>query len=187
MACGILVPWPGIEPVPLAVKVQSLYWSTREVTSLSWLVKGICPAGEIAYVPLLVSSITKSVPGELRSHYDLNQEIIIKRTIQRHSTSICLLWGAREKMWRREWQSTPVFLPGESHGWRSLVDYSSWGRYSLRVGHDWATSLSRFTFMLWKRKWQPTPVFLPGDSQGWGSLVGCRLCGRTELDMTEAT
>ena len=26
--------------------------------------------------------------------------------------------------WRREWQPTPVFLPGESHGWRSLVGYS---------------------------------------------------------------
>ena len=58
---------------------------------------------------------------------------------------------------------------------------------SLRVGHNWATSLWLFTFMHWRRKWQPTPVFLPGESQGWGSLVGCRLWGRTESDMTEAT
>ena len=29
--------------------------------------------------------------------------------------------------WRRIWQPTPVFLPGESHGQRSLVDYSSYG------------------------------------------------------------
>ena len=43
---------------------------------------------------------------------------------------------------------------------------------SLGVGHDWATSLSLFTFMHWRRKWQPTPVFLPGESQGRGSLVG---------------
>ena len=57
----------------------------------------------------------------------------------------------------------------------------------LRVGHDWATSLSLFTFMHWRRKWQPTPVFLPGESQGWGSLVGCRPLGRTESDTTEAT
>ena len=41
---------------------------------------------------------------------------------------------------------------------------------SLRVGHDWATSLSLFTFMHWRRQWQPTPVLLPGDSQGQGSL-----------------
>ena len=46
---------------------------------------------------------------------------------------------------------------------------------SLRVGHDWAISLSLFSFMRWRRKWQPTPVFLPGESQGQGSLVGLKL------------
>ena len=56
-----------------------------------------------------------------------------------------------------------------------------------RVVHDWATSLSLFTFMHWRRKWQPTPVFLPGESQGRGSLVGCLLWGGTESDMTEVT
>ena len=58
---------------------------------------------------------------------------------------------------------------------------------SLRVRHDWATSLSLFTFMHWRRKWQPTPVFLPGESQGWGSLVGCRLWDHMESDTTEVT
>ena len=58
---------------------------------------------------------------------------------------------------------------------------------SRRVGHDWATSLSLFTFMHWRRKWQPTPVFLPGESQGRGSLVGFRLWGGTESDTTEVT
>ena len=58
---------------------------------------------------------------------------------------------------------------------------------SLRVRHDWATSLSRFTFMHWRRKWQSTPVFLPGESQGRRSLVSCHLWGRTESDTTEAT
>ena len=58
-----------------------------------------------------------------------------------------------------------VLLPGKSHGRRSLVGYSPWGH---EVGHDWATSLSLFTFMNWRGKWQSTPVFLPGESQGWG-------------------
>ena len=58
---------------------------------------------------------------------------------------------------------------------------------SLRVGHDWETSLSLFTFTHWRRKWQPTPVFLPGESQGRGSLVGCRLWGYTESNTTEVT
>ena len=56
-----------------------------------------------------------------------------------------------------------------------------------RTGLSDFTFSFTFTFMHGKRKWQPTPVFLPGESQGRGSLVGCRLWGRTESDMTEAT
>jgi len=33
----------------------------------------------------------------------------------------------RKIPWRREWQSAPVFLPGDSHGQRRLVGYSPWG------------------------------------------------------------
>ena len=31
--------------------------------------------------------------------------------------------------WRRQWHPTPVLLPGKSHGWRSLVGCSPWGRW----------------------------------------------------------
>ena len=34
---------------------------------------------------------------------------------------------AQEDPWRRKWQPTPAFLPGKSHGWRSLIGYSPWG------------------------------------------------------------
>ena len=37
-----------------------------------------------------------------------------------------VLW-VRKIPWRRKWQPIPVFLPGESHGWSSLVGYSPWG------------------------------------------------------------
>ena len=57
---------------------------------------------------------------------------------------------------------------------------------SRRVGHNWETSRSLFTFLHWRRKWPPTPVFLPGESQRRGSLMGCCLWGRTESDTTEA-
>ena len=33
--------------------------------------------------------------------------------------------------WRRQWQPTPVFLPGESQGWGSLVGCHLWGRTEL--------------------------------------------------------
>ena len=42
--------------------------------------------------------------------------------------------------WRRKWQPTPVFLPGKSHGQRSLAGYSPWNR---RVGHDLATKWNK--------------------------------------------
>ena len=86
---------------------------------------------------------------------------------------------------RRQWQPTPVLLPGKSYGWRSLVGYSPWGREESDMTDQLHFHFS--LFMHWRRKWQPTPVLLPGESQGWGSLVSCRLWGRTELDMTEVT
>ena len=63
-------------------------------------------------------------------------------------------------VWRIPWTEKP----GEVHG-------------VARVGHNWVTSLSLFTFMHWRRKWQPTPVFLPGESPGQRSLVGCTSMG----------
>ena len=35
--------------------------------------------------------------------------------------------------WRREWLPTPVFLPGESHGQRSLASYSPWDLKELDI------------------------------------------------------
>ena len=53
----------------------------------------------------------------------MKQNITISITLAQWSNKYCL--------WRRKWQSTPVLLPGESHGWRSLVGYSPWGRKEL--------------------------------------------------------
>jgi len=38
-----------------------------------------------------------------------------------------LIPGLRRSPWRREWQPTPIFLPGEFQGQRSLVSYCPWG------------------------------------------------------------
>ena len=43
-------------------------------------------------------------------------------------------------LWRRAWQSTPVFLPGEFHGQRSLVGYSPWGQEELGMTERLSTS-----------------------------------------------
>ena len=52
--------------------------------------------------------------------------------------------------WRGKWQPTPVFLPGESHGKRSLgVGYSLWGH--KRVGHDSVTKQQQ-EWQAWTRQ-----------------------------------
>ena len=60
----------------------------------------------------------------------------------------------------------------------------------LRVGHDWATSLSLFPFMHWRRKWQPTPVLawrIPGmgDPGGLPSM-GSHRVGHDWSDLAAA-
>ena len=70
---------------------------------------------------------------------------------------------------------------------------------SLRVGHDWATSLSLFTFMHWRRKWQPLQcsclenprnggawwAAIYGVAQSWTRLK--RLSGNTPIRTTKTT
>ena len=92
-----------------------------------------------------------------------SQDLKSEKAMATHSSTLA---------WKIPWKEEPG----------RLQSMGSW-----RVGHDWPTSLSLFTFIHWRRKWQPTPVFLPGESQGQGSLVGCRLWGRTELDTIDVT
>ena len=59
----------------------------------------------------------------------------------------------------------------------------------LRVGHNWATSLSLFTFMHWRRKWQPTPVEwrIPGMGEPGGLLsMGSHRVGHDWSDLPGA-
>ena len=60
--------------------------------------------------------------------------------------------------WRRKWQPTPVFLPGESHGQRSLVGYSPWSRMS-RTQLKWL-SMQRWIWKPLGQEQRCLPVFL---------------------------
>ena len=56
------------------------------------------------------------------------------KTTQNYYGNIFIQWlwkCIRLMIWRRKWQPTPVFLPGKSHGQRSLVGYSTWGLKEL--------------------------------------------------------
>ena len=75
--------------------------------------------------------------------------------------------------WRRKWQSTPVLLPGKSHGQRSQVGYSSWGRKESDTTErlNWTKSRSQqtpslmFSTLAWKIPWTEEP----GRLQSMGS------------------
>ena len=62
----------------------------------------------------------------------------------------------QEDPWRREWQPTPVLLPGKSHGQRSLVGYRPWGRKE-----------SDMTKETWHTR-------MPGGHQNVGHIMGER-------------
>ena len=53
----------------------------------------------------------------------------------------------RKIPWRRKWQPTPVFLPGESHGQRSLEGYCPWDHQELdkteQVTHTHSTATEK--------------------------------------------
>ena len=93
-------------------------------------------------------------------------------------------------LWRKS-QPTPAFLPGESHGRRSLIGYNPWGckeldmtkrlhfhfpvwestcqsrRHKRRKFKPWVRKIP------WRRRWTPTLILLPGKSHGQRCLVGC--------------
>ena len=62
--------------------------------------------------------------------------------------------------WRRKWQPTPVFLPGKSHGWRSLVAYSPWGHKESDMtkrphSHGPSLEVSNTSGHIWLARIQP--------------------------------
>ena len=157
----------------LAVKFFQLYWclkffikfikkvGKKKKKRLHCQCRGI---GKLDYRAFLMAQTVKNLPAVWETQvWSLGQEDHLERGMVIHPSILA---------WKIPWTEEPGRL--QSMG-------------SLKVRHDWATSLSLFTFMHRRRKWQPTPVFLPGESQARLSLVGCHLRGRTESDTTEAT
>ena len=82
--------------------------------------------------------------------------------------------------WRRAWQPTPVFSPGEFHGWRSLANYHLWGHKGSDTTEQLITALfsSINIIQLWPRRdparWLYTSGFsFPLGLQESDSLGSC--------------
>ena len=84
---------------------------------------------------------------------------------------ICLQYGrprfdswVRKIPWRRKWQPTPVFLPGKSHGQRSLVDYNT-------RGHKESDTAERLTHIP-----QGSSIYVGPHSLGHSKRLEDRVC-----------
>jgi len=76
----------------------------------------------------LLSPITlHSSNGEALLHTFKWTSLVAQSRIGLQRGRVRLSPWVRKIPWRREWQPTPVFLPGEFHGQSSLEGYSSWG------------------------------------------------------------
>ena len=77
--------------------------------------------------------------------------------------------------WRRAWQLTPVFLPGESHGQRSLAGYSPQGHKESDMTEQVSTSFY-YAHSFWDQKserggWLVSPKINLGHKQLWVKSV----------------
>ena len=99
-------------------------------------------------------------------------------------TSIVMAFYEGVGFQRRQWQPTPVLLPGKSHGRRNLVGYSPWGREESD-----STERLHFHFSLscTGEENGNTLQYCCLENPRDGSLVGCHLWGRTESDTTDVT
>ena len=132
--------------------MEALTWYTRVqynnsvYSFLLWL------AGDLGSLGVKCSQPSFDLPAQSWVPTEDRQVLVWPLVLERlpwwlRGQSVCLQCGRPgfdpwigKISWRRKWQPTPVFLPGESHGRRSLVGYSPRG--SKKVRHDWATSLS---------------------------------------------
>ena len=87
--------------------------------------------------------IIKQVHAILHSQRYCLSSVILENTIQKALFEIWFYFSS-SNLQRRQWHPTPALLPGKSHGWRSLVGCSPWGRQeSDRTGrHHFHFSLS---------------------------------------------
>ena len=65
------------------------------------------------------------------------------KNLPANAGDVGLIPGSGKFPWRRKWQPTPVFLPGEFHGQRSLARYNPWGRKESDMTKGLTLSITR--------------------------------------------
>ena len=108
----------GIKTIPMEKKCKKEKWLSEEALQIA------------------VKRREAKSQGEKERHKHLNAEFqrIARRDKKAFLSDQCKeieennrMRETRDLFWRRKWQPTPVFLPGESQGWGSLVGCCIWG------------------------------------------------------------
>ena len=91
---------------------------SRQTLSMDSDKKYCWPLNNVGVTPCITTVSQSSIASDpLRPHVQPAPDHVLLQS----SNSWTVLW-------RRQWHPTPVLLPGKSHGWRSLVGCSPWGR-----------------------------------------------------------
>ena len=113
-----------------------------------------CRGGVSLWEPLSCWwSLSKS-PGGMDIWGLSKLQRVLKNHIKISTITLCI----KKHQWRRKWQSTPVPLPGKSHGQRSLLGYSPWGHRESDT-----TEWLHFLFSLCKIKEQVRHCWIKRD------------------------
>ena len=151
-------------------KINCISNLLKEKKSLDWK---FCKNSEIFHSQSVLSCL------KLYKLYKISWEVFPLPVFSREVCSV-LGWSSRTR--RRQWHPTPVLLPGKSHGWRSLVGCSPWGRR----GSD-TTERLHFCFSLsCIGEWNGNPLQCsclenPRDGGAWWAAVYGVTQSRTQL------
>ena len=99
---------------------------------VTWVWQAVLGVGSIAFCGLHCGFLSiMQNEGQTNDKLSITQDV----TSIKLKDNRCKVWLMQSQRaigvgypWRRVWQPTPVFLPGEFHGERSLVSYSPWDR-----------------------------------------------------------
>ena len=134
-----LRPFAVVQPSPPSTSrtIFTLHsWNSVPVKQELHLLVPIQPLKTNTLLPVSMILIVPSTSYKL-NHWLISLSILFSRELPwwlngKESTCQCRRWEFDPWIgripWRGKWQPTPVFLPGKSHGQRSLAGYSPWGR-----------------------------------------------------------
>ena len=122
--------WTVVRQAPLSMGFpRQEYWSGLPFPSPGeFLNPGIEPRSP-ALAGGFFTTVLVHCDVKVKKYQDIRKRVVcVSEQWRKNTLKENYKFYVRKMPWRRKWQPTPVLLPGESHGERSLVGYNPWGR-----------------------------------------------------------